>query len=70
MPNVIILSIRFMFYISVISPDYGRNIAYIRNKRILEHLCCCIGLIIIENINVISNTYYFLYIWFYVNTSY
>jgi len=46
----------FSFCICMISPEDGHNcrpkhVAYIRTKRMSEHLCCCIGLITIDNIH-------------------
>ena len=49
------------FYIFVLSPDDGRtyrpkHVAYIRRKWVLEHLCSCIGLIAIKDINLTNTT--------------
>ena len=48
----------FTFYIFVISPDSWnfrpKCVTYIRNKWMLEHVCCCISLITIEDFNLIN----------------
>jgi hypothetical protein len=55
------IKFKVAFYIFVLSPDDPRTyrpkcVAYIRRKWMLEHLCCCIGLIAFEDINSTNTT--------------
>ena len=51
----------FTFYIFVISSDDGRDcrpkhVVYVRNKLMLELLCCCISRISTEDVNSVNAT--------------
>jgi len=51
--------ISFNFYIFVMSPEDGRNslpkyVACLKNKWLSKYLCCCIGLISNDDINLIN----------------
>jgi hypothetical protein len=57
--GIFLNSVSFAFYIFVILPDNSRNfrpihVACMKNTGMLEHLCCCIVLITIQDIDLIN----------------